>query len=236
MKKKSSIWKKAVKIVIRLFLIFVIASLASVFILIWLPVKHTPLMCQRYFENIDDDSYYAHSEWKPIEEINREMVLAVLASEDAKFIRHCGFDWEAIKKAAEHNKRSDRKFGASTISQQTAKNVFLLPSRTWFRKGLEAWFTILIELMWSKERIMEVYLNVIETGNGMYGVEAASQYYFGKPASKLNRYEAAQIASILPNPQGWDLNRPSRQLLRRQSKILAEMSRLSLPPEIKAAR
>lgn len=193
-------------------------------------------MVQRFIENIDDDNYYARKAWKPIEEISGEMVLAVMASEDAKFMRHCGFDWDAIKKAAEHNKRSDRKIGASTISQQTAKNVFLLPSRNWVRKGLEAYFTLLIELMWPKERIMEVYLNVIETGDGMYGVEAAARYYFGKPASRLNRYEAAQIASILPNPQAWDINRPSQQLLRRQSRILAEMSRLSLPPEFKKSR
>ena len=224
------------KITFRLCATFVLASALSVLTFALVPVKYTPLMCQRYLENIDNDEYRTRKRWKPIEEISGEMVLAVLASEDAKFMQHCGFDWKAIKKAVEHNKRSDKKYGASTIGQQPAKNVFLLPARTWVRKALEAYFTVLVELMWSKERIMEVYLNVIETGNGIYGVEAAAVHYFGKPASRLNRYEAAQIASILPNPQAWDINRPTPQLLRRQSRILAEMSRLSLPPEIKATR
>jgi monofunctional biosynthetic peptidoglycan transglycosylase len=151
-------------------------------------------------------------------------------------MEHNGFDWDAIRKAREHNKRSKNKYGASTISQQTAKNVFLLPSRTWIRKGLEAYFTVLIELMWSKERIMEVYLNVIEVGPGIYGVEAAAQYYFDKPAARLNRSEAAKIASILPSPQTFNIISPGQTLLRRQYRIRTGMSHLYLPEGINAAR
>jgi monofunctional biosynthetic peptidoglycan transglycosylase len=234
--KSSSVMKTIFKIALRLCATFIIASVFSVLIFRWIPVKYTPLMSQRYFENFNNDDYYSRRRWKPIEEIHENMVLAVMASEDAKFMQHKGFDWDAIKKAAEHNKRSDKKIGASTITQQTAKNVFLLPARTWTRKILEAWFTALIELFWSKERIMEVYLNIIETGDGIYGVEAAARYYFGKPASKLNRHEAAQIASILPNPQKWDIINPDRKLQTRQLRILREMSRLSAPPEINASK
>jgi len=149
------------------------------------------------------------------------MPRAVIASEDQKFEEHLGFDFEAIKKANRYNERHKGKKvkGASTISQQTAKNVFLWPARSWVRKGFEVYFTFLIEVCWSKERIMEVYLNVIETGNGIYGVPAAARYYFHKPAAALSMKEAALIAAVLPNPRKWSPSRPTPYIQRKASRI-----------------
>jgi monofunctional biosynthetic peptidoglycan transglycosylase len=157
------------------------------------------------------------------------MILAVIAAEDISFMEHFGFDWDAIKKARTRNKIDGTKFGASTITQQTAKNVYLLPSRTWTRKGFEAYFTILMEIGWSKQRIMEVYLNIIEVGDGLYGVEAAAKAYFGKSASELSAYEAAKIASILPNPRKFKINNPSQELRDKQNKIRRQISRMNKP-------
>jgi monofunctional biosynthetic peptidoglycan transglycosylase len=169
-------------------------------------VRYTPLMLIRYIENIEDGNYRNIREWKSLDEISENVVMAVIAAEDNMFMEHFGIDWDAIKKARIHNRIHGTKLGGSTITQQTAKNVFLLPSRTWSRKALEAYFTVLMEIFWSKKRIMEVYLNIIETGDGMYGVETAAQTYFGKPASKLSVNEASQIASILPNPRVFKIN------------------------------
>ena len=151
-----------------------------------------------------------------------------MASEDNRFIEHSGFDLEAIKKARDYNdhKKGKKIRGASTISQQTAKNVFLWPDRSWIRKGLEVYFTFLIETVWGKKRIMEVYLNVIEMGDGIYGAESASQKYFHKPAAYLTRDQAALIAAILPNPRKWDPSRPSAYLLNRQQWILWNMANI----------
>jgi monofunctional biosynthetic peptidoglycan transglycosylase len=156
------------------------------------------------------------------------MPLAVMAAEDQNFEEHFGFDMKAIKKAEEYNEkhRGKRMKGASTITQQTAKNLFLWPSRSWIRKGFEVYFTFLIEIFWSKKRIMEVYLNVIETGNGIYGVEAASQYYFHKPASKLNIREASRLAAILPDPRNWSPVKPSPRVARKSERIIKFMGRL----------
>ena len=157
------------------------------------------------------------------------MSLAAMAAEDQKFEDHFGFDMEAIKKAEEYNAKHKGKkvHGASTISQQTAKNVFLFPSRSWIRKGFEVYFTFLIEIFWSKERIMEVYLNVIETGDGIYGAEAAAQEYFQKPAKKLSVREAALIAAILPNPRKWSPVHPSPFVQRKSQRIIQFMSDLT---------
>ena len=157
------------------------------------------------------------------------MPLAVMGSEDAKFRDHWGFDFEAIGKAAAHNREHPERprHGASTITQQTAKNVFLWPGRSWVRKGLEAYFTVLIELFWSKDRIMEVYLNSIETGPGIYGVEAVAQEHFGCPASKLTKEQCALIAATLPSPLRMSSKSPSQYVLKRQRQILHEMKYLS---------
>lgn len=185
----------------------------------------TFLMIARYFQDTGIDK-----EWTDYKAISPNMVLAVVASEDQNFFEHNGFDFEAIEKAIENNKkrniRRKRVKGASTISQQTAKNVFLWPARNWIRKGFEAYFTVLIEVFWSKERILEVYLNVAEMGKGVYGAEAASKKYFKKPAMQLNRGEAALIAAALPNPRKFSPVAPSVYLLRRQRWIVGQMENL----------
>lgn len=147
-------------------------------------------------------------EWTPISRISKNLQHAVIVSEDQNFLKHNGFDFDAIEKAVKYNENHERKRGASTISQQTAKNVFLWPGRSWPRKGLEAYFTFLIEICWSKERILEVYLNVIETGNGIYGAEAASQLYFSKSVEELTKAESALIAASLPNPRKYSVSNP----------------------------
>jgi len=182
-------------------------------------------MLIRNIEQLQDDKKLVlKHDWVPIEAISKNLQLAVICSEDQNFLAHNGFDMEAIEKAIEHNKKGKRIRGASSISQQTAKNVFLWPQRSWFRKGLETYFTFLIELFWSKERIMEVYLNSIEMGNGVYGVEAASQFWFKKPAIKLNRNEAAAIAAILPNPRRYRANPATNYIQGRKNWIVRQMN------------
>lgn len=170
-------------------------------------------------------------EWVGLDKISPLVALAVITSEDQKFEEHAGFDFEAIEKAQKYNERKKGKKvkGASTISQQTAKNVFLWPTRSYIRKGFEVYFTFLIEVIWSKERIMEVYLNVIEMGNGIYGIEAASQYYFHKPALKINSSEAALIAACLPNPLKWSPAKPTAYILKKQRWILRHMNWMEKP-------
>jgi len=182
-------------------------------------------MLIRNIEQLQDDKKLVlKHDWVPIEAISKNLQLAVICSEDQNFLAHNGFDMEAIEKAVKHNKKGKRIRGASSISQQTAKNVFLWPQRSWFRKGLETYFTFLIELFWSKERIMEVYLNSIEMGNGVYGVEAASQFWFKKPAIKLNRNEAAAIAAILPNPRRYRANPATNYIQGRKNWIVRQMN------------
>jgi monofunctional biosynthetic peptidoglycan transglycosylase len=165
--------------------------------------------------------------WTPIDSISPEVVCAVIASEDNNFFYHKGFDVDAIMWAMKRNSEQSRKiYGASTISQQTAKNVFLPPNRTWLRKVVEAGFTTLIEAMWGKARIMEVYLNVIETGNNMYGVEPAAQQYFRKPALQLNKSESALIAVALPNPRRFNPAKPSPYMLQRKAHIYEVMTKM----------
>ena len=163
--------------------------------------------------------------WVPLSEMSEHMPVAVMASEDANFAKHHGFDFKAIEHAAKRNTQhpEKRKLGASTISQQTAKNVFLWPGRSWLRKGFEVYFTTLIELMWSKQRIMEVYLNSIETGEGIYGIEAISYENWGLRASQLSKSQCALIAVTLPNPRKFSSKNPSAYIKKRQQRILHEM-------------
>ena len=187
----------------------------------------TPLQLIRVAEQIaDGEKISMKRDWVKLKDISPNMHRAVIASEDNNFQKHHGIDFEAIKKARELNKKRNRKLGASTISQQTAKNVFLWPDRTWLRKGLEVYFTGLIEIFWGKRRIMEVYLNVIEMGDGIYGVEMASQKFFRKPASDLTRHEAALIAAVLPNPRRWSPANPTSYIQRRQQNILRVMGQV----------
>ena len=211
--------------------VFFTVSNISVLIFRWLPVPVTPLMLLRLPEQLfSDKSVRLQYRWVPAEEISMNMPWAVMASEDQLFMEHHGFDFKSIKLALQHNSgKSRRTLGASTISQQTARNVFLWQGRNWVRKGLEAYFTLLIELYWSKERILEVYLNVIEMGNGIYGAEAAAQHYYKHSAQKLSMNEAALIASVLPNPRKWNPAKPVPYVFMRQRKILAQMRNIEQP-------
>lgn len=193
----------------------------------FLPVYFTPLMFIRCYEQVKEGRELKLSHhWVPLEEISPSLPRAVMASEDAKFLEHHGFDYKAIEHAAERNRKhpEKRKLGASTISQQTAKNVFLWPGRSWIRKGFEVYFTGLIELLWSKQRIMEVYLNSIEMGEGIYGAEAVAEEHFGKSAADLSRAQCALIAATLPNPRKFSSKHPSPYMLKRQARILLEMN------------
>jgi monofunctional biosynthetic peptidoglycan transglycosylase len=218
--------KRFLKILMWCAISFFGSTMLAAIVYKWVPVGYTPLMLIRSAEYCDDDSFLTQKKWVSIEHISPYMVQAAIAAEDNNFMKHNGFDWTAIERAIEHNKTSNRTQGASTISQQAAKNVFLWPQRSYLRKGLEVYFTFLIETFWSKERIMEVYLNVIETGKGVYGVEAAAQKFFKKPAAKLTRGEAAMIAITLPNPLHRNINNPSRYMYKRQSDILRLMEKI----------
>lgn len=204
-------------------------SIVSVILFRFVPVFYTPLMTIRAVENLLDgkDMVCSH-DWVPIEEISPNLQKAAIASEDAGFLKHRGFDFNAIEKAMKNNEKGRRLRGGSTISQQTAKNVFLWQGRSWVRKGLEAWFTILIEVFWSKQRIMEVYLNSIEMGNGVYGAEAASRYWYRKSAQNLTKREAAGIAAILPNPRKFTATHSSGRIERKKSRIMAGMASVKL--------
>jgi monofunctional biosynthetic peptidoglycan transglycosylase len=222
-------FKRILKFCWKLFYWFIIASVVSVILFRFVPIPVTPLMLLRTGEQLFSDRKVSmKKDWTCIDKISQTMPLAVIAAEDQNFEEHFGFDLEAIKKAEQYNERHEgkRKKGASTITQQTAKNVFLWPSRSWVRKGFEVYFTFLIEIFWSKKRIMEVYLNVIETGDGVYGVEAASQKYFHKSCNKLSIREAAGIAAILPNPREWNPVRPNARITRKTQRIVWFMGRM----------
>ena len=183
-------------------------------------------MVIRCFQQVSEGrSLKLSHDWEPLENISPSLPVAVMASEDARFLEHHGFDYKAIEHAAKRNREhpEKRKLGASTISQQTAKNVFLWPGRSWTRKGFEAYFTVLIEVLWPKQRIMEVYLNSIEMGEGIYGAQAVAEEHFGKDAKDLTRSECALIAATLPNPRKYSSKSPSAYMLKRQSRILKEM-------------
>jgi monofunctional biosynthetic peptidoglycan transglycosylase len=226
-KSKSSLFIRIFRFIGKLLLWFFIISVGWVILDRFTPVYYTPLMFIRSVENIaDGKSPDFKKEWVSLDEISPNMVNAVVASEDNMFMEHNGFDFKGIEKAFKHNINKKRIRGGSTISQQTAKNVFLYPNRSYVRKGLEAYFTVLIELFWSKERIMEVYLNVIETGDGIYGVEQAAQTYFNKPAKDLTKSEAVYIAVCLPNPRKFSPNKPSPYIKKRKAKVVWVMGKM----------
>ena len=217
--------KKIFRIIGKIALWFFVISLLSVFIFKWLPVPITPLMVTRAIENkLDGNDMICSHDWVPLEEISTNLKKAVIASEDANFLTHHGFDFKAIQKAMESNEKGKKLKGGSTISQQTAKNVFLWQGRSYLRKGLEAYFTVLIELIWGKERIIEVYLNSIEMGNGVYGAQAASQYWYRKNADNLSKKEAAGIAAILPNPRKFKATNSSSYINRKKGRIIKLMN------------
>ena len=194
-------FKKIKRFIILTIIAFFTMSTSWALLYKWVPVKWTPLMLKRSVQNIGERGYRNTRSWVDLENISPEMVRAVIASEDGRFMHHWGFDLkELIKMHKEHKNKGKKIRGCSTISQQVAKNCFTFCGHSWWRKGFEAYYTILIELFWSKERIMEVYLNIAEIGKGIFGVEAASQKYFGLSAAKLNTHQAVSIACVLPNP------------------------------------
>ena len=213
---------------------FFASTILSVGGLRFLPVYFTPLMFIRCYEQVSEgkDLKLSHH-WVPLEKISPSLPLAVMASEDANYLSHHGFDYEAIEHAAKRNREhpEKRKLGASTISQQTAKNVFLWPGRSWIRKGFEVYFTTLIELMRSKQRIMEVYLNSIEMGDGIYGADAVAKEHFRTDALHLTKAQCALIAATLPNPRKFSSLHPSAYMLKRQARILREMNFVKKMPK-----
>lgn len=224
---KGKFWGKFWRFIRNIIILFFVISIGWTIVLRFVPVYLTPLMLVRSVEAIADGEMPKNSKkWIPIEKISSNMIQAVVASEDNLFTEHNGFSFEDIKKAWKNNQNGRRIKGGSTISQQTAKNVFLWNKRSYLRKGLEAYFTVLIEIFWSKERIMEVYLNVIETGDGIYGVEAAALEYFGKNASELSKSQSALIAVCLPNPRKFSPVRPSSYIQRRKGQIMGLMNKI----------
>jgi len=205
-----------------------VASLLAVLALRWVPVPVTAFMLADRLGALSSGTAgyrYAH-DWVGWEDISPHAAVAVIAAEDQKFATHHGFDLESIDRALTDAKRGRRLRGASTITQQVAKNLFLWKGQNWLRKGLEAWFTVLIEATWPKRRIIEVYLNSAEFGRGTWGIEAASRRYFHKPAAQLSRSEAALLAAVLPNPKRFRVEAPSNYVRQRQSWILGQMSQL----------
>ena len=198
----------------------------------WLPVSVTPLMVIRCVQQVGHgEKIRLRHHWVPLDSISKYMPVAVMASEDQLFMEHHGFDFNAIEQAVKERQAGKRQRGGSTISQQTAKNVFLWPRQSWLRKGLETYFTALIELCWSKQRIMEVYLNSIEMGDGIYGAEAVAQLHFRCKAADLTRANCALIAATLPNPLRYDSANPSAYMLKRQTWIMRQMKHIDLMPK-----
>jgi monofunctional glycosyltransferase len=213
-----AIWRKIKRVII----ILIAAQFIYIVLLRWINPPITVTQLTNLIQG-----YGLKRDYVDFEEMSPNIRLAVMASEDQLFPDHNGFDVESIKKALSNNKKKNKRVrGASTISQQVAKNVFLWQGRTWVRKGLEVYFTFMIELVWNKERILEMYLNVAEMGKGIFGVEAASQAYFKKPASKLTRTEAAMIAACLPNPKKYTVKPVSKYIARRYPWIVIQMNNL----------
>jgi monofunctional glycosyltransferase len=211
-------------------IVFFVSSIGVTILYRFVDPFFTPLMLIRAGEQvIHGDNIKIKYSWVDMEEMSPFMPKAALAAEDQKFFEHHGFDFEAIMKAFEKNQHSKKLRGGSTISQQTAKNVFLWAGRSWLRKGLEAYFTVLIEFIWPKERILEIYLNIIEMGRGVYGAEAASKYYYGKSCTKLSKSEASAIASVFPLPLKWNPIKPSPMLQKKQAWIRRQVDGMVIP-------
>jgi len=225
--KENSLGRKIFRFLWKAGLWFFGISIALVVIFKFIPVPITPLMIIRCGEQVvGGKELRLKHDWVSLDEISRNLPLAVVCSEDQNFLNHSGFDVKAIERSLEASKRGAKRVkGASSISQQTAKNVFLWPGRSWVRKGFEVYFTVLIEFVWGKERIMEVYLNSIEMGNGIYGAEAAARFYWKTTAKNLSRTQAAAIAAVLPNPRKYSANPPGPYVQRRISWIVSQMGK-----------
>lgn len=224
--------KNIVKWLFRIIIGFIVFSVVLTAAYTYIDPPFTPLMFIRVVEGwFDAKSTGITKEWRDYEEISPNVFKAVMSGEDARFMSHEGFDWKAIERAQKLNKTRKRPLGASTISMQTSKNTFLWHGRNYVRKGLEAYYTVLIEALWGKKRILEVYVNVIEWGDGIYGVEAAAQTYFHKSAAQLSQREAALLAAVIPNPRRWNPAKPTSYILKRASFIQGRMNSLRPPKE-----
>ena len=219
--------KKVVRLLLKAILYFFAISIVWVFLYKFINPPITYLMVERGFERkFAGKDWKIDKKWKDFDELSLNLKKAAIAGEDARFMSHHGFDFEAIEKAYEKNKQGKKVRGGSTISQQTAKNVFLWSGRSYIRKGFEAYFTFLIELFWSKKRILEVYLNMIEMGDGIYGAEQACQSYYGKSAETLSKGQAALLIAVLPNPLKWSPAKPTAYIYHRQYLILRNIANL----------
>lgn len=206
---------------------FAAGSVVVVLLLRWIPPPGTALMVERKIESwFDGQPIDLQRDWQPWEQIAAPLKVAVIAGEDQRFAEHWGFDIAAIQAAIVHNERGGSLRGASTLSQQVAKNLFLWSGRSYLRKGLEAWFTALIELLWSKQRILEVYLNSVEWDEGVFGAEAAARHHFRTSAANLSSQQASYLAAVLPNPRQWSASRPSSYVSRRAGWIRQQMRQL----------
>lgn len=215
------------RLLARLLLGAVLASVLAVLALRWLPPPGSALMVERRIEAwLAGEPLDLQRQWRPWTALADDLKMAVIAAEDQKFASHHGFDLDAIRAALAHNERGASLRGASTLSQQVAKNLFLWSGRSWTRKALEAWFTVLIEALWPKQRILEVYLNSAEWGHGVFGAEAAAQHHFAKSVRHLSRHEASLLAAVLPNPRAWSAGRPSAYVSRRANWIRQQIGQL----------
>ncbi len=234
-KTTKAIGKKLIQLKEFLVKVILLAFQVSSFLIIIyriVPVPITPLPIMRFFEQaFGDDPVRLKKDWESIENLGSNICLASLTAEDPKFFQHYGFDFEQIYESIQKSFTKGKKpRGASTITQQTAKNLFFTPTRSWIRKGLEVYVTVCLEVFWTKKRILEVYLNIIEMGNGVYGAEAAAGFYFNKPSYKLSSGEAASIAACYPNPRRWKANKPSRYIRRKQALISRYMHKIGKLP------
>ena len=227
MKKKKSV---AYRLFVRLPFWAIVISIALVTLLKWVPVWYTPVMLKHSVQYRKVEDYHTRQKWVPIEQMSPELIQAVIASEDNLFCEHKGFDWQEMRKMyAQHQEKGKKIRGCSTISQQVAKNVFTFGTRTWVRKAAEVYWTFLIEKIWGKQRIMEVYLNVVETGKGLYGVESAAREYYGCHAADLTRSQAVSIAVCLPRPLRYSPVAPTPYLRNRQNQIRALIPKVTYP-------
>ncbi len=225
-----TVLKKVLGKTFKWLLILMFISILPVIAFRWVPLPGSMMMVERWIQARSAGTpIVLQQQWRPYREIPDSMKMAVIAAEDQNFANHHGFDLQAIRAAMAHNRQGGRLRGGSTISQQTAKNVFLWSGRSWLRKGLEGWYTLWIELLWPKQRILEVYLNVAEWDDGVFGVEAAAQHHFGVGASYLSTQQAARLAAVLPNPRNWSASQPSAHVQRRASWIQRQMNQLGGP-------
>ena len=231
-KNQTSIKIHFFKILFDFLLVFLAFTVIPVLVYRLIDPPTTPLLWIRWAESDYDKSHPTLlKHWVPLDQISPNLIRAVVVAEDQKFFYHDGFDWQAVEAAIKTNLSTDRTVGASTISMQTARNVFLWQDRNWLRKSLEVWFTVLIEYLWTKERILEVYLNVIEWGDGLFGCESASLNYYKHSSAILSPVEAALMSAVLPSPRSWSVMNPQPHVSDRQSRILSAMNERRIPTQ-----